>query len=157
MATDRQGEWVMKNRCMRAVRKVLIATLGLCAAGWSLASSTPCQGGTPDIQACMARQLGQANAQLQRYLAAAQARIDQDFGSKPQLQEAQAAWMRYRQLACRDAVALWGQGSRQTVAGAECMLRLTRQRTHTLWQVYLTNEDSSPALLPEPPSFRSDP
>ncbi len=98
----------------------------------------------------MGKKLDDANAVLGRYLAAAQARIDKDFGSKPNLKAAQEAWARYRDLECGDVFDLWAQGTYRTIADSECMLRLTRQRTHEVWQSYLTYQDSTPPLLREP-------
>lgn len=98
----------------------------------------------------MGKNLDEADALLARYLTAAQARIDKDFGSKPNLKAAQAAWARYRDVECGDVFDLWVQGTYRTMADSECMLRLTQQRTHEVWRAYLTYQDSTPPLLPEP-------
>ncbi|WP_425605277.1 lysozyme inhibitor LprI family protein [Fulvimonas yonginensis] len=135
---------------MRLLRNLLLVALGSCSAGLVKASSSQCGGDTLEIQACMGTKLDEANALLAKYLAAAQARIDEDSNSRPNLGNAQAAWLRYRDLECADVFDLWSQGTYRTVASSECMLRLTRQRTHEIWQAYLTHQDSTPPVLPEP-------
>ncbi|WP_017460458.1 lysozyme inhibitor LprI family protein [Dyella ginsengisoli] len=136
---------------MRILQSALLVASGLFSAGLAQASSPPCNGSTPEMQACMGKKLDAANAMLARYLAAAQARIDRDFGSRPNLGAAQTAWVHYRKIECGDVFEYWAQGTYRTIASAECMLRLTRQRTHEVWQAYLTYQDSTPPLLPEPP------
>ena len=127
-----------------------LVVLGLCSAGLVQASTVQCDGSTLEIQACMGKRLDEANARLAKYLTAAQARIDKDFGSRPNLKATQAAWARYRDLECADVFELWEQGTYRTIASSECMLRVTQQRTHEVWQAYLTHQDSTPPLLPEP-------
>jgi uncharacterized protein YecT (DUF1311 family) len=114
------------------------------------AFSLQCDGSTLEIQACMGKKLNEANARLAKYLTAAQARVDKDFSSRPNLKAAQAAWTRYRELECGDVFELWAQGTYRTIASSECMLRLSQQRTHEVWQAYLTYQDSTPPSLPEP-------
>ena len=135
---------------MCVLQRVFFAVLGACSAGAVQASPPLCDGNSAEVQACMGKQLEQANALLARYVATAQARIAKDFGSKPDLEAAQAAWSHYRDLECGDVFDLWMQGTYRTIASAECMLRLTQQRTHEIWQAYLTYQDSTPPLLPEP-------
>ena len=127
-----------------------MTVLGLCSVGMAQASALQCDGNTLEIQACMGKKLDEANTRLAKYLTAAQARIDKDFGSRPDLKTAQAAWVRYRELECGDVFELWAQGTYRTTASSECVLRLTQQRTHEIWQAYLTYQDSTPPLLPEP-------
>ena len=135
---------------MHLLRSLLLVALGSCSAGFVQASSLQCDGNTLEIQACMGKKLDEANALLARYLAAAQARINRDFGSKPELKATQAAWSRYRDLECGDVFDLWAQGTYRTLTSSECTLRLTQQRTHEVWRAYLTYQDSTPPVLPEP-------
>ncbi|MFC5527741.1 lysozyme inhibitor LprI family protein [Rhodanobacter ginsengisoli] len=135
---------------MRVPRITPLILVVLCSTGLAQASSQQCDGNTPEIQACMEKKLDEANALLAKYLTAAQARIDKDFGSKPNLRASQAAWAHYRDLECGDVFEFWVQGTYRTIANSECMLRLTQQRTHEVWQAYLTYQDSTSPLLPEP-------
>ena len=132
------------------MRRLSLVAVGLCLSGLAQATAPQCDGTTLEIQTCMGEKLDAANARLAKYLAAAQTRIDKDFGAKPDLKAAQAAWVHYRELECGDVFQLWEQGTYRTVASIECMVRLTQQRTHEVWQAYLTYQDSTPPLLPEP-------
>ncbi len=135
---------------MRVLPNLFLAALGLCSTGLAQASSLRCDGNTLEVEACMSKKLDEADALLSRYISVAQARIDKDFGSKPNLKAAQSAWARYRKLECADVFEFWVQGTYRTFASSECMLRLTQQRTREMWQAYLTYQDSTPPLLPEP-------
>jgi uncharacterized protein YecT (DUF1311 family) len=135
---------------VRTPRSFALIVLGLCSVGLVQASTLQCDGNTTEIQACMGKKLNKANTRLAKYLTAAQARIDKNLGSRPNLKTAQAAWVRYRELECGDVFELWAQGTYRTAASSECMLRLTQERTHEIWQAYLTYLDSTPPLLPEP-------
>lgn len=131
-------------------RKFFLLVLGLCSMNLAHAAPLQCDGNTLEIQACLAKKIDKANSRLTEYLSTAQARIDKNFGSKPDLKAAQKAWIRYREIECGDVFDFWVQGTYRTIASAECELRLTRQRTHEVWQAYLTYQDSTPPLLPEP-------
>jgi uncharacterized protein YecT (DUF1311 family) len=127
----------------------LSVALALCSTAAAHADSLH-WGSTVEMQACLQAKIDEANARLAKYLATAQARIDKDFGSRPDLKAAQAAWVRYRELECGDLYQFWAQGTYRVLASAQCELRLTRQRTHEVWRAYLTYMDSTPPLLPEP-------
>lgn len=135
---------------MHILRSFILVALILCSTGLAQASSPQCDGNTLEIQTCIGKKIYEANARLTNYLSTAQARIDKDFGSKPNLKATQAVWARYRDLQCGDVFEFWEQGTYRTIASSECLLRLTQQRIHELWQAYLTYQDSTPPLLPEP-------
>lgn len=48
------------------------------------------------------------------------------------LRDAQRAWIGFRDAECGLAYALWGSGSMRTIAGANCLLSMTAERTVTL-------------------------
>jgi len=127
----------------------LVALL-LCSTSLAQASSPECKGNTLEVQTCMGKKIDEANARLTKYLSTAQVRIEKYFASKPNLMATQAAWARYRDLQCGDVFEFWVHGTYRTIASSECSLRLTQQRTHEVWQAYLTYQDSTPPLLPEP-------
>ena len=51
------------------------------------------------------------------------------------LLEAQRAWIRYRDASCAFAYAQWGAGSMRHIAGTECAMRLTAERTIELVRI----------------------
>lgn len=56
-----------------------------------------------------------------------------EFANRAQsLLEAQRAWIAFRDAECGLAYALWGSGSLRTVAGANCRMEMTAERTLAL-------------------------
>lgn len=51
---------------------------------------------------------------------------------KTQLRDAQRAWITYRDANCLMEYGLWGSGSMRQIAGADCHMRMTAQRTFEL-------------------------
>lgn len=54
---------------------------------------------------------------------------------EPSLLDAQRAWIAYRDASCAFAYAQWGAGSMRHIAGAECAMRLTAERTTELVRI----------------------
>lgn len=129
--------------------------LGLCislAAMHASAKSTVCPDSkttAEDIE-CMSSEIEKADKKLTSYMLAAKKRLAQDESVKVDLSAAQNTWVAYRKAQCGDVYTFWLQGSYRHRASAQCMLDLTRQRTHDIWSAYLTYVDSTPAILSEP-------
>ncbi len=108
---------------------------------------------TPEINACAAADLADSQARLDRYLAAAHERLERNDNSPAVLQElnaAQATWASYRDAECGAVYTNWSSGTIRGLAELTCRIALTDQRTHTVWQNWLTYMDSTAPLLPEP-------
>jgi uncharacterized protein YecT (DUF1311 family) len=114
------------------------------------ANGDACDGTTMEMVRCLDKRGEEADAELTKYLAAAQARINGSLDAKPDLAHAQAAWSDYRHAHCGDVYDFWREGSIRGPAAAACYLEITRRRTHEVWSDYLTFPDSTPPLLPEP-------
>jgi len=97
---------------------------------------------TAEMRICASERLRAAEKDLGRYLEAAR-RLARPPAA---LDSAQAAWLSYRDQACRAAAGQYEGGSLQPVVMLDCRLRLTRERTLELWRAYLTEEGA----LPEP-------
>lgn len=116
---------------------------------------------TPDINACAGRELAAAEAIRRRYADAARKRIRAEVaqatpgsmsaGTLAAFERAESAWAAYRDAECNAVYANWSDGTIRTLMGLSCSAELTRLRTHAIWQDWLTYEDSTPPLLPEPP------
>jgi uncharacterized protein YecT (DUF1311 family) len=70
-------------------------------------------------------------------LARRRAILDEEAGETPAdleglLVEAQRAWIAFRDADCAQEVAVWGDGSMRTIAGAWCGLERTAQRVFEL-------------------------
>ena len=105
---------------------------------------------TLEINQCAQAEVQQAEQQLEDYLSAARQRYAQDSEALTALQTAQQSWSRFRQEHCAAVYSLWREGSIRGLMHNQCMLQQTRQRTHDVWQVYLTSMDNSTPVLPEP-------
>lgn len=131
---------------------LLLAGLPLAAGAASDMAEDACAGAitTLAINHCADTQVQQAEGQLEVYLAAAQQRYAADPEALRALQAAQQSWSAYRQAHCDAVYALWREGSIRGLMHSDCMRQQTLQRSHDLWQVYLTSMEGGPPLLPEP-------
>jgi uncharacterized protein YecT (DUF1311 family) len=123
---------------------ILFAALAGTPAARSLAQEAdPCKSETTaGMRACLLARMRNAETDLQRYLEAAR----REARPPSALDSAQAAWVAYRDQACRAAAGQYEGGSLQPVVALDCRLRLTRERTLELWRAYLSEADA----LPEP-------
>ncbi|MFZ6678989.1 lysozyme inhibitor LprI family protein [Undibacterium sp. Tian12W] len=105
---------------------------------------------TQEEAQCMTAEVSKADKKLQTYLQAAKSRIDRTPDVKLNLDNAQKSWEQYRSAHCSDVYTYWAQGSVRYRQSAQCQLDLTQNRTHDVWQAYLTYADSTPPVLPRP-------
>lgn len=114
---------------------------------------------TPQVNACAAAEVERDREVMNRYFAAAIARVREEAEDAGRLNErsleenlaaSQADWERYAESACAAVYHRWSGGTIRTVMALGCMGQLVRQRTHNLWRDYLTYPDSTPPILPEP-------
>lgn len=127
--------------------------MSIVVAALMLATTAPCPGPTTrDVEQCLAAGLARADAELNRYYAAAVARLmrDGETTSLAKLRASERAWIAYRDAEC-DAVYDWWKGG--TIRGAMtlgCRTRITEARTLEVWRNWLTYADSTPPVLPRP-------
>ncbi|CAB4945845.1 unannotated protein [freshwater metagenome] len=127
--------------------------MSMVVAALMLAITGPCPGSTTrEVEQCLAARLSRADAELNRYYAAAVARLTRDgnMTSLAKLRASERAWIAYRDAEC-DAVYDWWQGG--TIRGAmtlSCRTRITQARTFEVWRNWLTYVDSTPPVLPRP-------
>jgi uncharacterized protein YecT (DUF1311 family) len=132
--------------------------IALLAAASVAAAPAHCPGDTTlEINDCRSAELAKAEADLQRYLAAARKRLKSeaadDAGAKAalaDLDKTETAWKVYREAQCSAVYDYWQSGTIRTVMALSCQIDLTRQHTRTLWRTWLTYMDSTPPILPEP-------
>ena len=128
-----------------------------------LAEAEPLDGSngvTLTINPCAADDLADSEQRLTRYLSAARDKLTGEVESAPlakQFDEAQSEWETYRDAECNALYDYWSGGTIRTVMALRCKLNLTDERTHVVWQHWLTYVDQTPALLLEPsPTARRD-
>jgi len=117
-------------------------------------------GSTPEMNACLADDLEQEEARMQRYLTAAEQRaraMDEQpraFGGpsaqRGYLAASQAAWTAYARIVCEGVADSWKDGSIHTAMYLGCMIDMTHERTRVIWRDHLIYVDSTPPVLPEP-------
>lgn len=127
--------------------------MSIVVAALLLMAADPCAGSTTrEVEQCLAADLARADAELNRYYAAAVTRLTKERATTAlaKLRASERAWIAYRDAEC-DAVYEWW--SRGTIRGAMtlgCRTRITKARAMTIWQNWLTYADSTPPILPKP-------
>ena len=122
----------------------------------SAASPPPCPGDTTlAVNACLSARADAADAELDRYLAAAERRIaevpdDSSSEVSAKFQSSQAAWTAYRTAECGALYDHWRGGTIRTAMALSCRIRLNRLRALAIWTNWLTYGDSTPPTLPRP-------
>jgi uncharacterized protein YecT (DUF1311 family) len=125
------------------------------AASPAAANPSPCGSATTTLAMteCLVEQVRRADTTMIRYLAAAQARLRQETrepAAAVDLERSQRLWQAYRRSHCGDIAARWQGASIQPLMALDCRLRLSRERSRELWRAYLTHQDRTPPLLPDP-------
>ena len=99
-------------------------------------------GTTYDIASCLSRDFVIAQGKLKTTYERALASAKQFY--EPQdvknLQEAQKAWLVYRETTCTAEYGLWGRGSGGPSARTACLLRITRVRIEDLTEAFLLHD-----------------
>lgn len=105
---------------------------------------------TIEINICIGQEIVVANHSLSQYILKAKERYTAKATVIALIDQSQQDWLVYRQSHCDAVYDIWSDGSIRGVMFGECMLKLTEQRTHQIWDDYLTYMDDTPPLLPEP-------
>ncbi|WP_183030042.1 lysozyme inhibitor LprI family protein [Altericroceibacterium spongiae] len=115
---------------------------------------------TLEVNACLNEQLGEANVEMEQYAETALAIMERDAKDEfsdalekdapDAFRRAQKAWTDYREAECEALYDNWSGGTIRNAMTISCEIRITRQRTHTIWENWLTFMDSTPPVLPEP-------
>lgn len=113
----------------------------------------PCEGSTTlETNECFGKKLEAADALMGRYLQAATDRYRESGQDAVVLGigNSQRAFEAYRDIECGAVYERWKEGTIRNVMALGCRLRLTGERTHTIWENWLQYADSTPPILPEP-------
>ncbi|MFA0349062.1 lysozyme inhibitor LprI family protein [Vibrio sp. 10N.222.55.C6] len=105
---------------------------------------------TIEINQCAAIELGSAQAELDKYLAASFEHNAYEAQLVASIKKAQESWQAYMTAHCDSVYTQWREGSIRGVMALCCKMTLTKQRTHEVWANFLTYMDSTPPVLPEP-------
>lgn len=102
------------------------------------------------INQCLYQDLVTAEKQMQHYLAKSLEHNSEEPLAVASIQNAQEAWLAFRDKHCDAVYEIWRGGSISTAKSLSCKLQLTQQRTRGLWRAFLTYADSTPPVLPDP-------
>ncbi len=109
-----------------------------------------CDGTTIAINDCLTEIRGRAEEREARYFAAALANQGDSKELERLMRSSQAAAEQQRQNECNAVYESWKEGSIRNAMALRCYIQLIDQRTHGIWQNWLTFMDSSAPILPEP-------
>lgn len=105
---------------------------------------------TIDMNECLSNNLSIARAEMNKYLQASMDRSKFDSELIKSIKIAQKDWETYTSSNCDSVYTEWREGTIRNAMAITCDIRLTKQRTHELWENFLTYMDSTPPVLPEP-------
>lgn len=109
---------------------------------------------TLDMNECFANRLAAADERRATYLATAVEREAENDEVLEQMRASEVAFEAYREAECGAVWESWKKGTIRTIMALGCQIELTDQRTHSIWQNWLTFMDSSEPVLPEPTPTR---
>lgn len=105
---------------------------------------------TVEINQCMMQDLRTAEERLQVYLNAVREELKDDETTSKAFEQAQTAWVNYREAHCQSVFAMYRDGTISGTITLGCKLVLAEERTYAIWETFLTRADGSSSVLPEP-------
>ncbi|MBV7258488.1 DUF6265 family protein [Erythrobacter crassostreae] len=118
------------------------------------AASTPisydCDGTTIAINECLAGIYKRSKSRQRAYVDAALGSSADGNALGKMIRASDAAFDAYRSAECDAVYENWKEGSIRNAMWLRCSIRLTDEHTHTVWQNWLTYQDTSEPILPEP-------
>lgn len=105
---------------------------------------------TLEINHCAALELESAQVELEQYLTTSFEHNADDVELVSAIKVAQENWQAYMTAHCDSVYTQWRDGSIRGLMALSCKTKLTKQRTHEVWDNFLTYMDSAPPVLPEP-------
>ncbi|MCG9542538.1 DUF1311 domain-containing protein [Vibrio sp. Isolate33] len=105
---------------------------------------------TLEINHCASIELESAQVELDQYLESSFEHNAYDEELVSSIKVAQESWQAYMTAHCDSVYTQWRDGSIRGLMALSCKTKLTKQRTHEVWENFLTYMDSTPPVLPEP-------
>lgn len=106
---------------------------------------------TIEVNYCASVILELAKNELTLYLNTVYLHHNDDQILVDAIKQAQNAWENYSTFHCESVYTQWRDGSIRGIMAISCQTELTKQRTHDVWNNFLTYMDNSTPVLPEPP------
>ena len=105
---------------------------------------------TLEINQCASTGLNYEQIKLKKYLKASYEHNSYNPELVKAIKVAQKDWQVYISSHCDSVYINWKDGTMHGVMTLTCQSRLTKRRTHEIWENFLTYMDSTPPVLPEP-------
>ena len=105
---------------------------------------------TYDLMECKKIKITNEEAVLSTYFNEGKKRYSEDTKLISLMRESQKRWLKYRDSECSAVYQMWIEGSIRGLMAGQCVLDMTKRRTHKIWETYLIFGDSTPAILKEP-------
>lgn len=135
---------------VRNMRKWLVYILFFLPAFAAANELCPAEKTTREIGDCLVEKVREAESVLKQYLDAAKTRYEDDPEMVRLIEVSQSAWVKYRKAHCDAVYQEWAEGTIRFINHPYCMLYTTRSRTYDVWREFLTYQDSTEPILPEP-------
>jgi len=98
---------------------------------------------TVAINDCNLKQLKLAKQELAKYLDETYKHRSYDPILVETIKSSQKAWEAYLESHCHAISTLWSGGTFSNTTNIYCVLEFTRQRTHLIWESFLTHMDTN--------------
>lgn len=115
---------------------------------------------TPEVNECMSIYSNRADRELDRYVAAVRARLQEEMIDDPErtapkdaladFDAGQAAWVVFRKAECNGIYDWWSEGTIRGAMFESCWQTVTKSRTMDIWSNWLGYGDNTPPLMPKP-------
>ncbi len=144
------GRYVLSEKTMNKCLIIILA--GLSFGALAEEESIDCNNAmtTIEINQCAAIELESAQVKLDKYLSSSFEHNSYDPELIAAIKLAQQDWQAYMSSHCDSVYTQWRDGTIRGIMAISCKTKLTKQRTHELWENFLTYMDSTPPVLPEP-------
>jgi len=104
---------------------------------------------TYGLMDCQKLEIEASKKMLNKYFNRSLERYSEDKKMIAYMKKSQKAWDSYMDAECSAVYRTIG-GTMQGIVGGNCIIDMTKRRTHEIWENYLTYADSTPAILSEP-------
>lgn len=131
--------------------KLLIPAFFLAYAN-AFAANSSCEKAESYAEAsrCLQAELSRADAAMQQYLNASKKRHAADKARLGQIESSQGMWLKLGVGQCNRWNLLPRDQDKHTAEVLSCLNRITRERTHQIWDTFLNDPEGAPPVLPEP-------
>ena len=132
------------------MKKILILLTLLLTLGYSQTLDCNNAVTTYDRMDCQKIEIAKVEKTLNKYWHASRQRYKDDKEVVSHMDKSQKVWIAYRKAHCDVIYQIWIDGSIRGLMAGNCLLDMTKKRTHEIWETYLTYMDSTPPILKEP-------